>query len=112
MSAPLVIAVPAKGRLQENAEAFFAIAAIAFDRRAVVVDANVERVVARLFAISTPLPQAKPLIRERSERRFNFGNRLAERLGQRVGVVGAEHLRRLQRRAIARDPQCPVCGTA
>ena len=24
MSAPLVIAVPAKGRLQENAEAFFA----------------------------------------------------------------------------------------
>jgi A/G-specific adenine glycosylase len=44
-----------------------AIAAIAFDRRAVVVDANVERVVARLFAISTPLPQAKPLIREATD---------------------------------------------
>jgi len=33
-----------------------AIAAIAFGRHAVVVDANVERVVARLFAIRTPLP--------------------------------------------------------
>jgi A/G-specific adenine glycosylase len=40
-----------------------AIAAIAFGRRAVVVDANVERVVSRLFAISTSLPQAKPAIR-------------------------------------------------
>ena len=37
-----------------------AIAAIAFDQRAVVVDANVERVVARLFAIETPLPRQSP----------------------------------------------------
>lgn len=37
-----------------------AIAAIAFDRRACVVDANVERVVARLFAVETPLPAARP----------------------------------------------------
>ena len=40
-----------------------AVAAIAFDRRAVVVDGNVERVVSRLFRIETPLPAAKPLIR-------------------------------------------------
>ncbi|MFZ2996508.1 A/G-specific adenine glycosylase [Sphingobium sp.] len=40
-----------------------AVAAIAFGRRAVVVDANVERVVARLFAIATPLPAARPAIR-------------------------------------------------
>ncbi|MDP5102458.1 MAG: A/G-specific adenine glycosylase [Erythrobacter sp.] len=40
-----------------------AIAAIAFGRRAVVVDANVERVVARLFAIDTPLPGARKAIR-------------------------------------------------
>jgi len=39
-----------------------AIAAIAFGRRAVVVDANVERVVARLFAVAEPLPGAKPRI--------------------------------------------------
>ena len=37
-----------------------AVAAIAFGRRAVVVDGNVERVVARLFKVETPLPPAKP----------------------------------------------------
>ena len=36
-----------------------AIASIAFGKRAVVVEANVERVVARLFAIDTPLPAGK-----------------------------------------------------
>jgi A/G-specific adenine glycosylase len=36
-----------------------AIAAIAFGRRAVIVDANVERVVARLFAVETELPAAR-----------------------------------------------------
>ena len=41
-----------------------AITAIAFGERAVVVDANVERVVARLFAITTPLPAARPTIRD------------------------------------------------
>ncbi len=37
-----------------------AIAAIAFGRRAVVVDGNVERVITRLYAVETPLPEAKP----------------------------------------------------
>ena len=37
-----------------------AVAAIAFDRPANVVDGNVERVVARLFAVEAPLPEAKP----------------------------------------------------
>jgi A/G-specific adenine glycosylase len=41
-----------------------AIAAIAFGRRAVVVDANIERVTARLFSISTPLPAARPIIKK------------------------------------------------
>ncbi len=40
-----------------------AIAAIAFDRPAVVVDGNVERVVARLFAVREPLPGVKPKLR-------------------------------------------------
>ena len=44
-----------------------AIAAIAFGRRATVVDGNVERVVSRLFAIETPLPQSKPEIRMKAE---------------------------------------------
>ncbi len=37
-----------------------AIAAIAFDQPATVVDGNVERVIARLRAVETPLPTAKP----------------------------------------------------
>lgn len=40
-----------------------AVAAIAFGRRAVVVDGNVERVMARLFAVETPLPKARPGLR-------------------------------------------------
>ncbi len=40
-----------------------AIAAIAFGRKAVVVDGNVERVTSRLFEIRTPLPDSKPEIR-------------------------------------------------
>ncbi|MEM1133872.1 MAG: A/G-specific adenine glycosylase [Pseudomonadota bacterium] len=45
-----------------------AIAAIAFGQHAVVVDANVERVVARLFGIDTPLPGSRPIIREHAEK--------------------------------------------
>ena len=41
-----------------------AIAAIAFDRAETVVDGNVERVMARLHAIKTPLPKAKPELTE------------------------------------------------
>ena len=40
-----------------------AIAAIAFDRRATVVDGNVERVMARLFAVEDPLPGSKEVLR-------------------------------------------------
>jgi A/G-specific adenine glycosylase len=44
-----------------------AIAAIAFDKRATPVDGNIERVAARLFAVTTPLPAAKPEIRALAE---------------------------------------------
>ncbi len=43
-----------------------AVAAIAFDRPAVVVDGNVERVTARLFAVQQPLPAARPELRRRA----------------------------------------------
>jgi len=39
-----------------------AVAAIAFDRAATVVDGNVERVVARLFAQTDPLPRVRPAL--------------------------------------------------
>src|SRR5712671_4019372 len=41
-----------------------AIAAIAFGRRTMPVDGNIERVVSRLFAVEEPLPQTKPLIQQ------------------------------------------------
>jgi A/G-specific adenine glycosylase len=63
------------GRFPDNEEALrrlpgigaytaAAIAAIAFGKRAVVVDGNVERVISRLYALKPPLPQARPRIRE------------------------------------------------
>lgn len=39
-----------------------AVAAIAFGKRAVVVDGNVERVIARFHALEEPLPKARPVI--------------------------------------------------
>ena len=44
-----------------------AVAAIAFDRPTNVVDGNVERVVSRLFAVETPLPEAKPELKRLAE---------------------------------------------
>ncbi|WP_366125247.1 A/G-specific adenine glycosylase [uncultured Paracoccus sp.] len=41
-----------------------AIAAIAHDAPETVVDGNVERVVSRLFAVETPMPAARPRLRE------------------------------------------------
>lgn len=40
-----------------------AVAAIAFDRRANVVDGNVERVMARLHTLAEPMPQSKPALK-------------------------------------------------
>lgn len=44
-----------------------AISAIAFERPETVVDGNVERVMARIFAIKTPLPGAKPELTARAQ---------------------------------------------
>ena len=37
-----------------------AIAAIAYDEKQAAMDANAERVIARLYAVETPMPKAKP----------------------------------------------------
>ncbi|MFA7604208.1 MAG: A/G-specific adenine glycosylase [Novosphingobium sp.] len=77
-----------------------AVAAIAFGRRAVVVDANVERVVARLFAIAAPLPAARPAIRAATD-----GITPAERTGdfaQAMMDLGATV-------CTARAPRCLLC---
>ncbi len=69
-------AVAAAGRFPETAAGLAAlpgigaytsaaIASIAFGERVPVVDGNVERVIARAFAVATPLPRAKAEIRDR-----------------------------------------------
>ena len=50
-------ALPGVGAYTANA-----VAAIGFDEPVVPVDANVERVLSRVFAIRTPLPKSRPLI--------------------------------------------------
>lgn len=77
-----------------------AVAAIAFGQRAVVVDANVERVVARLFAIEAPLPGARALLREKTDtitpdaRSGDFAQAMMD-LGSGV--------------CTPRDPKCLLC---
>jgi A/G-specific adenine glycosylase len=77
-----------------------AIAAIAFGQRAVVVDANIERVVARLFAIGTPLPAGKAEIRAGAdaitpcERAGDFAQAMMD-LGAGICSV--------------RNPSCMIC---
>lgn len=77
-----------------------AVAAIAFGRRAAVVDANVERVVSRLYAISEPLPGARTAIRARveeltpAERPGDFAQAMMD-LGSGV--------------CTARKPRCLLC---
>src|SRR5260370_32517269 len=56
-----LLALPGIGRYTAAA-----IRAIAFDQPASAVDGNVERVIARLFAIETPLPDAKAEIPARA----------------------------------------------
>jgi A/G-specific adenine glycosylase len=77
-----------------------AVAAIAFGRRAVVIDANVERVVARLVAIGEPPPGAHKAVRAAAdaitphERAGDFAQAMMD-LGATI--------------CTARDPRCLLC---
>lgn len=77
-----------------------AVAAIAFGRRAVVVDANVERVVARLFAIDEPLPAGKAAIR------FSAGQVTPE---ARAGDFAQAMMDLGATICTARSPRCVLC---
>ncbi|MFO7758946.1 MAG: A/G-specific adenine glycosylase [Roseovarius sp.] len=75
-----------------------AIAAIAFDKPEVVVDGNVERVMARLFDIHTPLPRAKPEL-TRAAAALTPGDRPGD-YAQAVMDLGATIC----------APRAPACG--
>jgi A/G-specific adenine glycosylase len=77
-----------------------AIMAIAFDKRAVVVDGNVERVMARMFRETDPLPDVKPILRERADT-LTPENRPGD-YAQAVMDLGATI-------CIPRRPKCILC---
>jgi A/G-specific adenine glycosylase len=80
-----------------------AVAAIAFGKRAVVIDANVERVVARLFAINEPLPAGKTAIRAAAET-ITPAHRAGD-FAQAMMDLGATI-------CTPRDPKCLLCPLA
>jgi len=80
-----------------------AVMAIAFDRRANVVDGNVERVMARLYAVQTPLPKAKADLRTLAEQllpKARFGD-----YAQALMDLGATI-------CTPRSPKCEACPWA
>lgn len=80
-----------------------AIAAIAFGRRAVVVDGNVERVITRLYALETPLPAAKPEIAARTD---------ALTPDRRVGDFAQAMMDLGATICTPRNPACVICPVA
>jgi A/G-specific adenine glycosylase len=77
-----------------------AVAAIAHDARTVPVDGNVERVVARLFAIGDALPRGKAVIRAAAERLAP--ERRSGDFAQALMDIGATL-------CTPRNPACPRC---
>ncbi|MEX0693771.1 MAG: A/G-specific adenine glycosylase [Rhodospirillales bacterium] len=77
-----------------------AIAAIAFDQPAMPVDGNIERVTARLYAITTPLPAGKKDIRHAAEA-FTAKHRPGD-FAQAMMDLGATV-------CTPRQPKCPDC---
>jgi A/G-specific adenine glycosylase len=78
-----------------------AVAAIAFDVPATPVDGNIERVIARVYAIETPLPAAKPEI-----------NRLARELTpqQRAGDFAQAMMDLGATICSPKTPACALCS--
>lgn len=77
-----------------------AIAAIAFGGRHAAVDGNVERVISRIHAIETPLPDSKPEIRDKAQ--ALVPERRAGDFAQAMMDLGATI-------CTPRDPNCLIC---
>lgn len=78
-----------------------AIASIAFGERAVAIDANVERVIARLFAITAPLPASRAVIADAAQMLWPEAARSGD-FAQALMDLGSGPCR-------PRAPDCPAC---
>jgi A/G-specific adenine glycosylase len=79
-----------------------AIGAIAFDLPATVIDGNVERVIARAFAIEEPLPAAKKPIRA-------YAEALSENRADRPGDFAQAMMDLGATICIPKNPRCVLC---
>lgn len=78
-----------------------AISSIAFNNHAVVIDANVDRVTTRIFAITKPVKEVKPLIREKAAQIYE-GTKRAGDLAQALMDLGSAI-------CILPTPKCGIC---
>jgi A/G-specific adenine glycosylase len=83
-----------------------AIVAIAFGQQATVVDGNIERIVARVFAVDTPLPNGKKDIRAKADLFFKAitekGKKSVRQFPQALMDIGADI-------CSPKSPKCSVC---
>lgn len=82
-----------------------AIAAIAFNFPATVIDGNVDRVVSRIFAILAPLPDSKPEIRQRAKTVFEGKVKRPGDFAQAMMDLGATI-------CTPKSPKCMICPVA
>ncbi len=86
-----------------------AIAAIAFGRRTMPVDGNIERVVSRLFAVEEPLPMAKPLIQQLAATLLAVGDE-ASRAGDEGSRAGDSAQALMDLGSTICTPKKPACA--
>lgn len=79
-----------------------AITAIAFNKPANVVDGNVERVMARLHTVDTPLPSGKAVLKEHAEEHAHHTHGRHGDYAQALMDLGATI-------CTPKSPKCPMC---
>jgi A/G-specific adenine glycosylase len=86
-----------------------AIAAIAFGRRTMPVDGNIERVVSRLFVVEEPLPQAKPLIQQLAATLLSGDVSRADEVKSRAGDSAQALMDLGSTICTPKKPACALC---
>lgn len=79
-----------------------AIRAIAFNKPAVVVDGNIERIASRVFAVTEPLPGSKPLLKEKAAAFYEGFEARPGDLAQALMDLGATI-------CTPKSPKCMLC---
>ena len=79
-----------------------AIASIAFNEPATVMDGNIERIIARLFALHDPLPKSKPIFKEKTALLFEDFNDRPGDLAQALMDIGTSI-------CTPKNPRCILC---